>query len=171
LRYGARGWTLVELVIVLVIMGVLAYVVVRSLRPGEAQALQQAERLRDDLRYTQMLAMNQGRAKQLKLGAPASPASCAGSAYYVIDCTAGGTDPCTAAPNNAIADARQPGGFFCVSLPDGLALGGADLYFDPLGRPKTGAALIAANATFTISGGGTQRSAVVTPLTGFATAQ
>jgi hypothetical protein len=52
-----------------------------------------------------------------------------------------------------------------------LALAGADLYFDPLGRPKNGAALIAANATFTITGGSVARTAELTPLTGFVTAQ
>ena len=168
---ACNGWTLVELVVVLVILAVLTYVVVRSVRPAEALALQQAERLRDDLRHAQALAMNLGRSKQLKLGAPAGPAACAGSSYYVIDCTVVAADPCTGAPDNAIADPRLQGGFFCVTVEPGLAVAGANLYFDPLGRPKNGTAVIAANATFTISGGGGARTAVVTPLTGFVTAQ
>ena len=168
---ASDGWTLVELVVVLLVLAILAYFVARSLRPGEALALQQVERLRDDLRQAQMLAMNLGRSKQLKLGAPAGPAACAGSSYYVIDCTVVAADPCTGAPDNAIADPRLQGGFFCVTVEPGLAVAGANLYFDPLGRPKNGAALIAANATFTITGGGVARTAVVTPLTGFVTAQ
>jgi len=153
---------------VLVILAILTYVVLRNLRPAEAQALQQAERLRDDLRNVQMQAVNLGRSLQLKLGAPAG---CPGASYYVIDCTVAAADPCTGSPNTPIADPRQPGGLFCVTLEPPLALAGADLYFDPLGRPKNGAALIAANATFTITGGGPARTAVVTPLTGFVIAQ
>jgi len=168
---SCAGWTLVELVVVLLVLAILAFLAVRSLRPGEALALQQAERLRDDLRHAQTLAMNMGRARQLKLGAPAGPAACAGSSYYVIDCTVVAADPCTGAPDNAIADPRLGGGFFCVTVEAGLALAGANLYFDPLGRPKNGAALIAANQTFTITGGGVARTTVVTPLTGFVTAQ
>jgi len=165
---ACAGWTLFELVIVLVILAIVTYAVVRSLRPAEALALQQAERLRDDLRHAQMSAMNLGRSQQLKLGAPAA---CAGASYYVINCTVAAPDPCTGAPDTPIADPRQPGGVFCVTVQPGLALAGANLYFDPLGRPKTGTALIAANATFTITGGGLARTAVVTPLTGFVTAQ
>lgn len=150
------------------ILAILVFAVVRSLRPAEALALQQAERLRDDLRYVQMTAMNLGRSLQLKLGAPAG---CAGAAYYVIHCTVAAPDPCSGAPDTPIADPRQPGGLFCVTLQSGLALAGANLHFDPLGRPRSGAALIAANATFTITGGDVARSAVVTPLTGFVAAQ
>jgi type II secretory pathway pseudopilin PulG len=167
-RFFLAGWTLVELTVVLVIMAVLAYVVVRSLRPGEALALQQAERLRDDLRHVQTLAMTQSRSLQLKLGAPAN---CPGVSYHVIHCDVVAADPCTGATNAAIADPRLPGGLFCVTLESGLGLAGANLYFDPLGRPKNGSAVIPASVTFTITGGGTSRSAVVTALTGFVTAQ
>lgn len=166
---AGAGWTLVELTVVLVVLAVLVYVVVRSLRPGEALALQQAERLRDDLRHVQTMAMTLNRSLQLKLGAPAN---CPGVSYYVINCTAAAPNPCaTPPPDTAIADPRQPGGLFCVTLDSGLALGGANLYFDPLGRPKSGTALIPGNVTFNITGGGTTRSAVVTPLTGFVAAQ
>ena len=168
---ACAGWTLVELTVVLVILAVLAYVVVRSLRPGEALVLQQAERLRDDLRHVQTLAMTQNRSLQLKLGAPTSGTACPGAAYYVINCTVAGADPCAGATDAAIADPRQQNGIFCVTLESGLALAGANLYFDPLGRPKSGSAVIPASVTFTITGGGTSRSAVVTPLTGFVTAQ
>lgn len=152
----------------MIVAAILTFVAVRSLRPAEVFALQQAERLRDDLRHAQMLAMTLGTPLQIKLGAPAA---CAGASYYVIRCTVAAPDPCTGAPDTPIADPRQPGGVFCVSAQTGLALAGANLYFDPLGRPKNGAALIAANATFTITGGGVARTAVVTPLTGFVTAQ
>jgi len=53
----------------------------------------------------------------------------------------------------------------------GLVLGGGNLHFDPLGRPKNGAALIGATAAFTITGASAGRSVTVAPLTGFAVAQ
>jgi Tfp pilus assembly protein FimT len=172
-RFLSGGWTLVELAVVLVVVVVLGYFVVRGLRPAEALALQQAERLRDDLRYAQTLAMTRGAPYQVKVTG-AAPGACpaGGAAYYwVIACTVVAADPCTGSPNTPITDPRQPGNVFCVALESGLALGGTDLYFDAMGRPRTGAALIAANHVFQITGGGTARNAAVTPITGFVTAQ
>jgi len=158
------GFTLLELVIVLAVMAIITYFVVRSLRPGEALALQQAERLRDDLRHMQILAMTWNQPLRLNLvaGPPAS---------YFVSCVSGSATP----PCNGAAAVSDPGraGPFQVQLPAELGLSGPGftLDVDTLGRPKNGAALIAANATFTITGGGLARSAVVTPLTGFVTAQ
>ena len=160
----AAGWTLVELVIVLVILGILTFVVVRSLQPAQAQALQQAERLRDDLRRMQTLAMSWNQSLRLTIvaGPPAS--------YFVSCVSATATPPC-----NGAAAVSDPGraGPFQVQLPSELGLSGPGftLDVDTLGRPKNGAALIAGNATFTITGGGPARTAVVTPLTGFVSAQ
>lgn len=158
------GFTLFELVIVLVILSILVYVVVRSLRPGEAMALQQAERLREDLRHMQVLAMtwNQPLRMNVVAGPPAS---------YFVSCVSGAATP----PCNGAAAVADPGraGPFQVQLPSELGLSGPGftLDVDTLGRPKNGAALIVANATFTITGGGPARTAVVTPLTGFVSAQ
>jgi prepilin-type N-terminal cleavage/methylation domain-containing protein len=158
------GFTLLELVIVLGILSILVYVVVRSLRPGEAMALQQAERLRDDLRHMQVLAMTWNQPLRLNVvsGPPAS---------YFVSCASGSATP----PCNGAAAVSDPGraGPFQVELPSELGLTGPGftLDVDTLGRPKNGAALIATNATYTISGGGPVRTTVVTPLTGFVTAQ
>jgi type II secretory pathway pseudopilin PulG len=160
-RHG--GWTLFELVIVLVVLSVLTYVVVRSLRPGETLALQQAERLRDDVRHMQTLAMTWNEPLRLNLvaGPPAS---------YFVSCVSG----VASAPCNGAAAVFDPakGGPFQVQLPSELALAGPGftLDIDTLGRPKDGANY-APTATFTITGGGVARTAVVTPLTGFVTAQ
>ncbi|MGH8630278.1 MAG: pilus assembly FimT family protein [Burkholderiales bacterium] len=163
---ACAGWTLIELTIVLVVGVIFAYfVVVRFYAPKEALALQQAERLRDDLRHAQMLAMNLGRSLQFRLGAP--PAGCPGASYYVINCTVAALDPCTGAPNVAIVDPAT-GRNFCVTLESGLALAGANFHFDPLGRPKNGAAP-AATANFDVTGGGVARRVTVTQLTGFVT--
>jgi hypothetical protein len=151
-------------VIVLVVLAILTYTVVRSLRPAEALGLQQAERLRDDLRRMQTLAMTWNQPLRLNIVA-GSPAS------YFASCVSGSATP----PCNGGAAVFDPGraGPFQVVLPSelGLAGPGFTLDIDALGRPKNGAALIAANATFTITGGGVSRTAVVAPLTGFVTAQ
>jgi hypothetical protein len=142
---------------------------VRNFYSQEAIALQQAERLRNDIRHVQMLALTLNKSLQLKpAGAP--PAACPTATYWIIDCTVAALDPCTGAANTPIVNPAT-GQNYCVTFEPGIALAGANLHFDPLGRPKNGASLIAANATYTISGGTTARTVVVAPVTGFATAQ
>ncbi len=166
-RRGSGGWTLVELVITLVIGVVLMYFVVRTYAPKQAQALQQAERLRSDVRHVQMLALTLNKTLELKLGA--APGACATATYWVIDCTAFAPDPCATAPNTPIADPAT-GKNFCVTMESGLGLtlSTTNLYFDPLGRPKNAGALIPAAATLTVTGGSPDRSLTVDPVTGFA---
>jgi prepilin-type N-terminal cleavage/methylation domain-containing protein len=156
----AGGWTLIEVVVVLAVLAIITYFVVRSFQPKEALALQQAERLRNDLRQVQMLAITWGQALRLNT-APTN---------YSVSCvTASATPPCNADPVIDPANGRP----FLVALESGLDLAGPGfaLDLDALGRPKNGAAFIAANATFTISGASAARSVVVTPLTGFVSAQ
>ena len=143
----------------LVIGGVLAFFAVRTFQPKDALALEQAERLRNDLRHVQMLAITWGQALRLT----------AGAASYSVSCvTAAATPPCNASPVIDPATLKD----YAVSLESGLSLAGpGTLDFDALGRPKNGATLLTANATFTISGASAARSVVVAPLTGFATAQ
>jgi prepilin-type N-terminal cleavage/methylation domain-containing protein len=158
LRRGA-GWSLIELSIVLAIAAVLIFFAVRSFRPQEAIAMQQAERLRNDIRSVQTLAITWNQALRVT--------TAAGS--YSISCVVGGPAPCNATPVVNPASG-QP---YLVNLEPGLTLTGPGftLDLDALGRPKNGANFIAANATFTISGGATARTVVVVPLTGFVTAQ
>jgi len=156
---AALGWTLAELVMVLVIASVLSYVAVQRFAPLEAQSIQQAERLRNDLRQIQMLALAWGQSLRL--------AAAAGT--YSVSCVSAGAAPCNVSPvvNPATG---QP---YAVSLEAGLTLSGPGftLDFDALGRPKNGASFTTANATFSISGGGNTRSVLVSPITGFAAVQ
>jgi hypothetical protein len=153
---------LFELVLVLIVLGIIIFLTVRSLRPAEALALQQAERLRDDLRHMQLLAMTWNEPLRLTLvaGPPAG--------YYVRCVSGAATPPCNGA--GAVFDPGKAGPFL-VELPAELALTGPSLEMDALGRPKDAGGFIAANASFTVAGGGTPRTVVVTPLTGFVTAQ
>ena len=156
---GVAGWSLLELVIVLAVLSVLIFFAVRSYQPQEAIALQQAERLRNDLRHIQMLAITWNQ--------PLRVTTAAGS--YSVSCVTAGVSPCNVNPVVNPASG-QP---YLVTLESGMTLAGPgfSLDLDTLGRPKNGAALIVANATFTISGGSAARSVVVAPVTGFVTAQ
>lgn len=162
-----RGFSLVELSIVLVIVAVLAYVSVRMLRPAEGQAFQQAERLRNDLRHVQTLAATQAKVLQIKFGTV--PGGCPGSGdgYWVIECTQPGSDPCTGSPNTPVTH-RGTGQAFCVVRETGLTITGSDLYFDAMGRPKTGTSFTNATTTFNVAGGASLRQVTVAPVTGFA---
>jgi prepilin-type N-terminal cleavage/methylation domain-containing protein len=164
------GWTLIELVVVLAVLAIITYFVVRSFQPKEALALQQAERLRNDLQHMQMLALTWGQALRITPAAliPGPPQV---KANYSVTCVSGSAVP----PCNGAAPVIDPanGSPFLVELESGLDIAGPGfaLDLDALGRPKNGAAFIAANATFTISGAGVARTVVVTPLTGFVSAQ
>lgn len=158
-RGRQAGWSLLELVVVLAVTSVLIYFAVRTFQSQEAIALQQAERLRNDLRHVQMLAITWS--QPLRVTATA--------ANYSVSCVTAGASPCNVSPVVNPAT-KQP---YVVTLESGISLAGPgfDLDLDALGRPKNGANLIATNAMYTISGGATARTVVMTPVTGFVTAQ
>lgn len=145
----------------LVVAAVLVYISIRMLNPLEGQSFQQAERLRNDLRHIQMLAMTWNR--ELRL-------SVAGGSYSVA-CVTGGAAPCNA---NPVIDPATGKGF-SVALEAGFTLNGPGftLDFDALGRPKNAAlpnpSFITSSATFSIVG--SPRQVRVAPVTGFATVQ
>jgi prepilin-type N-terminal cleavage/methylation domain-containing protein len=153
------GWSLLELSVVLAIAAVLIFFTVRSYQPKEAIALQQAERLRNDLRHAQMLAITWN--QPLRVTTTAN--------NYSISCVTAGASPCDANPVVNPVNG-QP---YLVALESGLTLAGPgfNLDLDALGRPKNAATFISANATFTITGGTTTRTVVVAPVTAFASAQ
>jgi MSHA pilin protein MshC len=153
------GFTLVELVIVLVVIAILSYFVIRSFGPRDSLSLQQAERLRNDLQHAQMLALTWGQALRVSAAANA----------YSVACVSAGSAPCNASPVINPANG-QP---FSVTLEGGLTIAGPgfSLDFDALGRPKDGATFISTPAVYTISGASVARTVTVTPLTGLARVQ
>lgn len=144
---------------VLVVAAVLVFVAVRTFQPRDAIALEQTERLRNDLRHAQMLAMTWGQSLRV------TPAA---NSYSIRCVSAGATPPCNATP---VIDPAT-GSAYTVNLESGLTLAGpAFLDLDTLGRPRDGGGLLAANAVFTITGGNVAHTVTVAPLTGFAVAQ
>lgn len=150
---------------VMVIAAVLVYMSIRFLRPAEAQAFQQAERLRDDIRLIQVLALTWDQPLRLTLVSTSRYEVCCLDAAMTA-CTTGAA-PCT---NPALHPGTKQA--FGVDLQDGLTFSAtAALEFDRLGRPCNGAALRTANVSFDITGGAGTRSVIVAPITGFATVQ
>ncbi|RLA01873.1 MAG: type II secretion system protein GspH [Gammaproteobacteria bacterium] len=141
-----QGFTLIELVIVLVILSIMAAFALPRMATTDTTVAAQANRLARDLRHAQAMAMNQGRTLSFDIQAPAS--------YRVADSGTTVTDPATM-------------GAFQISLDNGVTVAGTDTDFDSLGRPATAGTLISAARVFTLNG--TARTVIVTlsAVTGF----
>lgn len=145
------GYTLIELIVVLVLVGILsAFVVSKAMpRAGESTAGYQAQRLASDLRHAQMLALAWGRALTFT----------AVSGSYSVVCVATG-GPCVSTGSPVTDPGRD--GPFTVNL-DNVSLNSASTTFNILGKPS-------AAASFTLSSGGTTVATVaVAADTGFVT--
>ena len=158
-----KGFSLIELVMIIVVMGILGIVVLTRYRPTELSVSIEADRLMRDIRHMQMLAITWGQALRI------TPAG----ATYSVSCASGSI----VAPCNGAAAVTDPaiGTTFTRTLGTGVTItAGASFDIDALGRPGTWAAgptFTLANgipaATFTLTGGGETSTVSVTRLTGF----
>jgi prepilin-type N-terminal cleavage/methylation domain-containing protein len=150
-----KGFTLLELVITLVVIGIVG-ISVSVLWPGtKANVYDQTQQLVTDLRYVRSLAM----AKEEKYRVNFSS-----SQYTFTE-----LDGTTATPHPAASGSNV------ITLPSGMTLTTTNLpngyiVFNKDGEPLTdtgdpGTAL-ASSAVITISGGGTSDQATITPVTG-----
>jgi len=154
-----KGFTLIELVAVLVIVAIIAIFIVPRTPTQAAMTLSaRVEQLAADIRYTQTLAMSNGQRYCITL-TPSSPYS-----GYSMTTGASNCATTTAHPANFAQPIAMCSGATCVTAP---ALTNGYLQFDSLGQPYTAAAtLLAADAVITVTDGGSSQTLTVTPITG-----
>ncbi len=145
---STAGFTLFELVMVIVIIGVLAAIVVPRLSLRDTTVHAQASLVARDIRHTQMLAMSQGRTLTFQS---------LGTGYR-----------CTDSSGTVITDSavQQP---FAQTLSNSVTLSAGSINFDSLGRPVNAGNLVSTAASFTVSGVTQSASLSVAPITGFVT--
>ena len=162
----SRGFTLVELVMVLLLIAILAFVVLPRQSQNTLELSGQAEQVATDIRYAQSLSMTRGAA----LGS---------QGRYCIFFTATGyqyrnngnsyATPCTVAVNHPAT------GSSAAIVLSGTAVSTANLTgnyleFDTKGQP-TSLVAPASDATITLTATGGPRAVVVSPITGKARVQ
>ncbi len=143
-RYGnGRGFTLVELVTVIVLLAGLGVVLLPRFAHQDATVPAQADQVGRVLRHAQALAMAQGRALTFDV--------VSASSYAITD---------------GASTIRDPAGELqSYALQNGVVFtGGGDVKFDSLGRPMNGASLISAAQSWVLAGSATVS---LEPVTGF----
>ena len=144
----ADGFTLIELVAVMVILATLGAVALPRFAHNDATVPAQADQLGRVIRHAQAMAMSQGRSLTVDVQSATS---------YAI------SDGITATPVRDPAGEEQS-----YTLINAVTLAGTDVRFDSLGRPLNGAALANTARSWTLTGsGGNTASVSLQPVTGF----
>lgn len=146
-----QGFTLVELVTVLLLTAILAVVAMDQWPDAGINLAAQADQLQSDIRYTQSLAMNRGQRYRINL---------ATDHYWISDAS------------DTVTVTLPASGATSVTLANGITLSSAYsfLVFDGNGAPYTTADTpgtpLAADAVITLSGGGASLTLHISPETG-----
>jgi len=151
----AAGFTLMEMTVVLVVLGILSAVIMYSTPSLDPAAGARFSELRSQIRYVQLRAM--------KSGTDYYGLKCDGATYYwAFNSTA---------PDTADARLVLPGASSTqVALADkGLTMTAFTLYFDTFGIPYSGATptKLAAPLVINVAAGGVNATLSITPETGF----
>jgi MSHA pilin protein MshC len=145
----ARGFTLVELTITLVVVAIMAVAMLPRSPERQINLSAQADQLASDIRYTQSLAMTHGQRFRINFNA----------ASYLIDTAAGGavTHPHT-------------GNTAAIDLGNGITLSATTfpfIVFDGRGTPYDNiGTLLAADAVVTLTADGQTTWVLISPQTG-----
>ncbi|MDF1593781.1 MAG: type II secretion system protein [Desulfobacterales bacterium] len=144
-----RGFTWIELLVVMVILAIISAVVAGSLMSSDTELIARTEVIKTHLRYAQTRSMNSNTVWYIQLS---------GNSYFLSKKGDG----------NPIL---LPGGDSpTITLPSGMSVTSGTVSFDGLGKPCTDAdAQIAqaADRTLTVTDGSGSRSIIITKNTGF----
>ena len=143
------GFTLIELVAVMVIMATLGMFALPNFSHNDATVPAQADQLGRVLRHAQALAMSQGRSLTVDIQST--------TGYAITD---GTTSTAIYDPSGEEQD---------YILENGVTLTGNDIEFDSLGRPINTGSLISSAQTWTLNGTSNTATVSLQPLTGFVT--
>lgn len=155
----ARGFTYIELLIVLIVLGIVSVAVMPRTPSLGVEAGPEVEQLAADLRYTQMRAMNDGVRYCM---------SFVGNTYTLSTVVSGCTAPLVSAGGLQSPVTLRDAQLSATGLPANV------LVFDGMGTPYGSAASSASPLTapvvLTVTVAGVSRTVSVTPVTGLITA-
>lgn len=154
-RRWPRGFTLVEAVMVLGVLGVMAGIVISQINPNPYDAASEAAELKTALRFAQSLAFAQaylGTADQVTWGIDVGTNS-----YQLVR------------DNNPQTDVRLPGQTSAVyTLPGGVTMSNVTVLFNFRGIPvQAGGAAETSDEAITVNAGGDSSTVTVIQQTGF----
>lgn len=141
-----NGFSIIELVIVIVILGVLASFAIPRFSGEDSIVMAHAQKITRDLRHTQAMATNHGLSHIFDIQSLTN--------YRVTAEGSTVTDPATLQP-------------FDISLDNNLTLNGLDIGFDSMGRPVTAMGLLTAPHVITVEGASRRIDIRLSPVTGF----
>lgn len=164
-KYASGGYTLIEAIVVLVVVGVLsATMLTRTDAVTKRAVPDQADQLRRDLAHIQSLALTYGMPLRLNIS----------STGYTVSCPLT-TGPCT---KDLVLSDPTSGQNFSQALATDVTMTSTDaaqivantVDFDSSGRPFFNGTMVATNPVRTFSFTGASRTSVVVlrPFTGFA---
>lgn len=179
-RYSVAGFTIVELVVVLVIMGILGAIGVSRFWDNSIfQNRAYADQARSIIRYAQKLAIAQNRSIFVITNGN-SFAVCSGpgcAANELVTAPGGGNSGSAATRARCQSGGSYNAAWLCEGRPDNVNVAanlntGGFFYFDALGRPYNAADNTPGVSTFnelrlTFSSGGNTSQIIIWPETGY----